>query len=207
MTGRFLALGDSYTIGECVAPAERWPAQLAVLLARGGAAGDPEIVAVTGWTTDELMAGIAEARPRGPFALVSLLIGANDQYRGEDVEEYRARFRALLAAAVGFAGGEAGHVIVLSIPDWGVTPYADGRDRDAIAREIDAFNAAAAEEAARAGARWVDITPISRQPDPDGAGLASDRLHPSGSQYAAWARAALPHAAAALGGSIFGRAP
>ena len=206
MTGRFLALGDSYTIGECVEPAGRWPVQLAALL-EGDRATAPEIIAVTGWTTDDLMAAIAEARPRGPYALVSLLIGANDQYQGRPVEEYRPRFRALLAAAVGFAGGEASRVLVLSIPDWGVTPYADGRDRAAIAREIDGYNAAAAAEAARAGARWVDVTPISRLPDRDGTRLASDRLHPSGAQYAEWARAALPAAAAAVGGSIFQRAP
>ena len=206
MTGRFLALGDSYTIGECVEPAGRWPARLAALLGEDRAAA-PEIIAVTGWTTDDLMAAIAEARPRGPYALVSLLIGANDQYQGRPVEEYRPRFRALLAAAVGFAGGEAARVLVLSIPDWGVTPYAEGRDRAAIAREIDAYNAAAAAEAARAGARWVDVTPISRLPDPGGARLASDRLHPSGAQYAEWARAALPQASAAVGGSIFQRAP
>ena len=206
MTGRFLALGDSYTIGECVEPAGRWPVQLAALLEKDRATA-PEIIAVTGWTTDDLMAAIAEARPRGPYALVSLLIGANDQYQGRPVEEYRPRFRALLAAAVGFAGGEASRVLVLSIPDWGVTPYADGRDRAMIAREIDGYNAAAAAEAARAGARWVDVTPISRLPDGDGTRLASDRLHPSGAQYAEWARAALPAAAAAVGGSIFQRAP
>jgi lysophospholipase L1-like esterase len=207
VTARFLALGDSYTIGEGTAPDGRWPAQLAAVLEGGTALAEPEIVAVTGWTTDELMAGIAEARPRGPFELVSLLVGVNDQYRGRPVEEFRPRFRALLAAAVGFAGGEPGRVLVLSIPDWGVTPFAEGRDLAAIASAIDAYNAAAAEEAARAGARWVDITPISRRPDPGGTGLAADRLHPSAAQYAEWARAALPHAAAALGRSIFQPGP
>jgi lysophospholipase L1-like esterase len=208
VTARFLALGDSYTIGEGVAPAERWPAQLARLLEADGIALEPpEIVAVTGWTTDELMAGIAEARPRGPFGLVSLLIGVNDQYRGRQVEEYRPRFRALLAAAVGFAAGEPGRVLVLSIPDWGVTPFAEGRDRGAIGREIDAFNAAGAEEAERAGARFVDVTAISRRPDPGARGLAADGLHPSADQYGAWALAARPHAAAACGRSIFQRAP
>lgn len=207
MTARFLALGDSYTIGEGTAPDGRWPAQLAAVLEGGTALAEPEIVAVTGWTTDELMAGIAEARPRGPFELVSLLVGVNDQYRGRPVEDFRPRFRALLAAAVGFAGGEPGRVLVLSIPDWGVTPFAEGRDRAAIASAIDAYNAAAAEEAARAGARWVDITPISRRPDPGGTGLAADRLHPSAAQYAEWTRAVLPHAAAALGRSIFQPGP
>lgn len=208
MTVRFLALGDSYTIGEGVAPSDRWPDRLAALLASGGIPVEaPEIVATTGWTTDELMAGIADARPRGPYGLVSLLIGVNDQYRGRSAGEYRPPFRALLAAAVGFAGGEPGRVLVLSIPDWGVTPFAEGRDRGRIAGEIDAFNAVGAEEAARAGARWVDITPISRRPVLDGGGLADDGLHPSGAQYAEWALAARPHAAAACGGSIFQQAP
>jgi lysophospholipase L1-like esterase len=204
LSGRFLALGDSYTIGEGVSPAERWPERLVGMLAeRGTDLHSPEIVATTGWTTDELMDGLAAARPRGPFALVSLLIGANDQYRGRPVDEYRPRFRALLAAAVGFAGGEAGRVLVLSIPDWGVTPFAEGRDRGAIAGEIDALNAAGAEEAARAGARFVDITGLSRLPDLEGRRLAADGLHPSGGQYEEWARAALPHAASACGASIF----
>src|SRR3989442_13311786 len=114
---RFLALGDSYTIGEMVGPEERWPAQLAALLRQGGLdVADPEIIARTGWTTDDLMAGIERAAPEGRIDLVTLLIGVNDQYRGRDVEEYRARFRVLLARSVSFAGGEAGQVIDVSIP-------------------------------------------------------------------------------------------
>jgi lysophospholipase L1-like esterase len=200
---RYLALGDSYTIGEGVRPEERWPLKLAALLRQQGFdLNPPQIVAVTGWTTDELSAGIDKAAPLGPFDLVSLLIGVNNQYRGRDLEEYRAQFTALLERAVGFAGGQASQVLVLSIPDWSVTPFA--RDRDsaaiggAIAAAIDQFNAVNAGAAQRAGARYVDITPASRLAAGDRGLLAADGLHPSGKQYTEWGRLALPQARAAL---------
>lgn len=197
---RFLALGDSYTIGEAVEPAERWPVRLAALLReRGVEVAEPEIVARTGWTTDELSAGIDAADPRGPYALVSLLVGVNNQYRGRSAEEYRRQFLALLQRAVAFAGGEAGRVLVLSIPDWGVTPFAEGRDRAKVGAEIDHFNRIGREEAERVGARWVDVTPQSRRATADRSLLASDGLHPSGSSYAEWARLAMPEALRALG--------
>lgn len=195
---RFLALGDSYTIGESVAPADRWPVQLAAMLCeRGIDIGEPEIIATTGWTTDELAAAIAERRPRGPFELVSLLIGVNNQYRGRPLEEYREQFRGLLDQAITFAGSP-GRALVLSIPDWGVTPFADGRDRAQIAREIDAFNAVNREEAVRAGARYVDLTPVSKAAATDRRMVAEDGLHPSGRMYRAWAELTLPEALAAL---------
>src|SRR5258708_29466648 len=126
---RFLALGDSYTIGENVDSAARWPVQLAkALRARKLNVSDPEIIARTGWRTDELAGGIEIAAPAGPYALVSLLIGVNNQYRGRDPEKYRAEFKSLVAQAVAFAGGKPSRVVVLSIPDWGVTPFASGRD-------------------------------------------------------------------------------
>lgn len=197
---RFLALGDSYTIGEQVEPGARWPVQLAALLRAGGSrVDDPEIIATTGWTTDELAAGIARVAPIGPYALVSLLIGVNNQYRGRPLATYEAEFRALLTQAIGFAGGAAARVVVLSIPDWGVTAFAEGRDRVAIAREIDAFNAAARAATTAAGARWVDVTPASRERR---AGWeAADGLHPAGVQYGAWAALALAPARAALAGA------
>lgn len=205
---RFLALGDSYTIGEGVDESERWPVRLAALLReRGVGIGDPRIIARTGWTTDELSAAIDEADPRGPYALVTLLIGVNNQYRGRSTEEYRAEFAELLRRAIGFAGGEASRVVVLSIPDWGVTPFADGRDRAQIAAEIDAYNAINRDEARRAGARWVDVTGQSRDAGADVAFLVSDGLHPSGRAYAEWARLALPEAVEALGPASAGAAP
>ena len=197
---RFLALGDSYTIGEGVDEAERWPVQLAALLReRGMDVADPQIIARTGWTTDELSAAIDAADPQGPYALVSLLIGVNNQYRGRSADEYRGQFADLLRRAIGFAGGDASRVIVLSIPDWGVTSFAAGRDRARITAEIDAFNAINREETERAGARYVDITPQSRAAGADPAFLVSDGLHPSGRAYAEWARLALPAATEALG--------
>jgi lysophospholipase L1-like esterase len=195
---RFLALGDSYTIGEGVAPAERWPVQLAALLRAAGLhVADPTLVAVTGWTTDELWSGIDRANLAGPFDLVSLLIGVNNQYRGWDLGQYREQFAALLGRAIGFAGGEPGRVLALSIPDWSVTPFAASRDRAAIAAAIDRFNAVNRAEAVRAGVSYVDVTPISRRAAADPSLLAGDGLHPSGKMYAEWARLALPPARAA----------
>jgi lysophospholipase L1-like esterase len=196
---RFLALGDSYTIGEGVPPAERWPVQLAALLReRGFDVGEPAVIARTGWTTDELSAAIDQADPRGPFDLVSLLIGVNNQYRGRSEAEYRGDFRGLLRRAVALAGERPERVLVLSIPDWGVTPFAEGRDRARIAAEIDRFNAANREIARELGARYVDVTPVSRRTGAGAEWLAQDRLHPSGRMYAEWARLALSEAQAAL---------
>lgn len=191
---RFLALGDSYTIGESVAPAERWPVQLAAALHTA----DPEIIARTGWTTDELNAAIDKADPKGPYGLVTLLIGVNNQYRGRDAEQYRKEFAALLQRAIGFAGGNAKHVVVVSIPDWGVTPFAKDRDRAKIGREIDTYNAINKEETAKAGARYADITPISRRAAADSSLVAGDGLHPSGAMYKEWLTIIAPAAKAAL---------
>lgn len=194
---RYLALGDSYTIGEGVEPEGRWPVQLAVLLrAEGFDLQPPEIIARTGWTTDELAAGIREAAPQGPYAFVSLLIGVNNQYRGLPLEEYRREFRELLGEAIAFAGGEAARVVVLSIPDWGATPFAEGRDRAAIRREIDAFNEANRAETEACGAGYVDVTAASRTATP--GELADDWLHYGKEMYARWARLVLPFGRGAL---------
>jgi lysophospholipase L1-like esterase len=202
MALRFLALGDSYTIGEGVAPDERWPLQLvARLRGEGIDIGEPRIVATTGWTTDELSAAMETADFTPPYALVTLLIGVNNQYRGRGVDEYRAQFRDLLQRAIRLAGGRAAYVIVVSIPDWGVTPFAarEGRDAAAIAREIDAFNTIASAEAASAGAARIDVTSISRAPESRGE-LVGDGLHPYGSQYARWVEAIMPVARVILTG-------
>jgi lysophospholipase L1-like esterase len=196
MEVRILALGDSYTIGEAVPADSRWPVSLAGMLrARGLAVAEPAIIARTGWTTDELSEAIDARAPASDYDLVTLLIGVNDQYRGRGAAEYRGQFAALLERAIGFAGGRSSRVLVLSIPDWGVTPFAAGRDRARIASEIDAFNAVNREEARRVGAHYVDVTPASRRADAD---VTSDGLHPAGTQYDEWARLALPAASAAL---------
>lgn len=194
---RYLALGDSYTIGEGVAPEGRWPVQLARALREEGCPlGDPRIIAATGWTTDELSAAIDAAEPLGAFDFVSLLIGVNNQYRGRAVDEYRDQFDALLARATAFAAGRSGRVLVLSIPDWGATPFAiqSGRDRDLIAAELDAYNARARDACATRGIAFVDIAPISRMRGGEEAMLVTDGLHPSAEMYAQWTQLALPTA-------------
>jgi lysophospholipase L1-like esterase len=201
MHARYLALGDSYTIGEGVQPEERWPAQLVRLLReRAVPVQDPRIIARTGWTTQELAAAIARENPAGPFDLVSLLIGVNDQYRGGSVEAYRTAFRCVFATALALAGGLAERVIVVSVPDWGVTPFAaaEHSEPERVAREIDAFNAANRAEAAARGAQYVDVTQASREAVGDASLLVADGLHPSGRLYAAWARLALDASLAAL---------
>lgn len=194
----YLALGDSYTIGEGVPAAGRWPVQLAARLRDEGVPlAEPTILATTGWTTDELSATMDAATFSPPYALVSLLIGVNNQYRGRDEDEYRTTFGALLARAVALAGGRAGHVVVVSIPDWGVTRFAHegGRDRAAIAAALDRHNAIAHAATRAAGAAFVDITDLSRAwPDE----LAADGLHPDARQYARWAARLAPAVRAAL---------
>ncbi len=193
----YLALGDSYTIGEAVAEPERWPVQLAAgLRARGIALADPAIIATTGWTTDELWAAMDAAEPIAEHGFVSLLIGVNNQYRGRPVDDYAPEFARLLARAIALAGGRADRVLVLSIPDWGVTPFgqASGRDTARIAAELDAYNAAAAAECARRGVAFVDITGVSRRLGGQPGRVAADGLHPSGQAYADWTTLALPAA-------------
>ena len=191
----YLALGDSYTIGEAVPEDGRWPMQLAKALREEGIAlGNPRIVATTGWTTDELEWGIDAAEPLGTFDLVSLLIGVNNQYRNRSAVAYSGEFHTLLQRAIRFARGRADRVLVLSIPDWGVTPFANNDQRDAatIGSEIDAYNAAARTVCAKEGVVFVDITPLSRERGGDAAMLAEDGLHPSAAMYTLWTQAALP---------------
>ena len=191
-TVRHLALGDSYTIGESVPEEQRWPNQLREMLEKEGIHSDVTMIARTGWTTGELWQGIQARDIEPPYDLVSLLIGVNNQYRGYDIQEYREQFVFLLNKAIEYAGGDPNRVIVLSIPDWGVTPFASRRDREQIAQSIDAFNAVNREESEKAGVHYVDITPISRLATGDAAMLAPDGLHPSGKMYAGWTQLVLP---------------
>jgi lysophospholipase L1-like esterase len=192
---RYLALGDSYTVGEGVAAGERWADGLAAALrAEGVAVEPPRVIATTGWTTDELAAAMDVAEPLGTWDFVSLLVGVNDQYRGRGLDDYRALFEGLLHRAVALADGQADRVLVLSIPDWGATRFGaeSGRDRAAVSRELDAFNAAACALCERHGVAFVDITGISRERGDDAAMLADDGLHPSAAMHARWLQAALP---------------
>ncbi|MPR34864.1 SGNH/GDSL hydrolase family protein [Cytophagaceae bacterium SJW1-29] len=189
----FLSLGDSYTIGESVPEADRWSVQLAEMLRKDGiAVAPPDIIARTGWTTAELMDGIQAARKEKNYELVSLLIGVNNQYRGQSIERFRTEFRSLLETSIAYAAGRKERVFVLSIPDWGVSPFGAGSDRGKVAREIDAFNAVAKEECDKAGILYIDITPLSRTGLGDPSMFASDGLHFSGKMYGLWAMEALP---------------
>lgn len=198
---RYLALGDSYTIGEAVPETARWPVQMAAALRHGGRGlSDPQIIAATGWTTDELSSAMDQAETNGQlrrdYALVSLLIGVNNQYRGRDLENFRQEFSALLARAIALAGGRQWRVLVLSIPDWGVTRFGrdSGRDTARIAHELDAFNAAAQAECRRRGVAFVDITAVSRRLGARADMQAEDGLHPSAAMYGEWTHLALPEA-------------
>ena len=191
----YLALGDSYSIGEGVEEAARWPMQLArALRADGIAIADPRILACTGWTTDELAAAMDDAEPLGEWDIVSLLIGVNDQYRGRAVANYASSFTALLERTITLADANPRQVFVLSIPDWGVTPFArtELRSPRRIATELDAFNAAAFEACIAYGVAFVDITQVSRELGAQLAMLVEDGLHPSAAMYAQWTRLAMP---------------
>lgn len=185
----YLALGDSYTIGEGVPVAENFPYQTVQLLRRSGHDFHaPEIVAKTGWTTDELQKGIDSSLLRKQYDMVSLLIGVNNQYRGRSVSQYEEEFESLLKQAIGFAGNHPEHVFVLSIPDWGVTPFAEGRDWEQIAREIDDYNNTNKVVAEKYHVHYYDITPGTRVAATDRTLVAADNLHPSGKEYEIWAR-------------------
>lgn len=203
----YLALGDSYTIGEMVLQAENFPHQAISLLNSEGLNFDPpRIVAKTGWTTDELEDGIREAAKHGlllpAYDFVTLLIGVNNQYRGRSAENYKQEFETLLEKAIGFAGGKAEYVTVLSIPDWGVTPFANGRDREQIARGIDELNALNCKIAARHHVHYIDITGWTREAATDNSLLAADGLHPSGKEYARWAEKLVSYFKLKLGSKL-----
>lgn len=191
----YLALGDSYTIGESVPFESSFPHQLAACLSTSGLDVDaPVIIAKTGWTTSELQSAIKTAGLKQKFDLVTLLIGVNNQYRGESLTLYREEFKALLHTAIDFAkSGKAG-VFVLSIPDWGITPFGmnSGRDAREIAKEIDEFNALNKEETLAAGVSYTDVTFASRKSLSDLELVAADGLHYSEKMHAEWAANLLP---------------
>lgn len=190
-----MALGDSYTIGESVKEHERWPVQLfAKLKAEGLDIQPPLIIAKTGWTTDELQQGIDRQGLNETFDLVSLLIGVNNQYRGYKSEEYATGFELLLKQAIRFSGGESDRMIVLSIPDYGVTPFVKEKalDADKIFGEINMYNSINKRLSDDYGVSYIDITPISRTAAVDNSLLASDGLHPSGRMYKQWVEKIYP---------------
>ncbi|NCX96704.1 MAG: SGNH/GDSL hydrolase family protein [Chitinophagia bacterium] len=190
MLHAYLALGDSYTIGEKVLLENNFPHQLVTFLNRKGLSyTSPEIIAQTGWTTDELAVAIKNATQRNKkYDLVTLLIGVNNQYRGRDINNYTQEFSQLLHTAIGFANDNPHHVVVVSIPDWGVTPFAEDRNREEIAKQIDEFNAVNKKLATEAGCVYIHITPSTRQNGTNPLYLAEDKLHPSAKEYSIWAR-------------------
>lgn len=192
MTYSYLALGDSYTIGEQVPAEENFPTQVWKMMNEDSVhLQKPRIIATTGWTTDELEQGIKDSNEAEPlessYDFVSLLIGVNNQYRGRSVENYKMEFEELLKKTIRFTGGKEERVVVLSIPDWGVTPFAEGRNRAAIAGEIDAYNSANKEITLRYNIHYIDITSWTRQAATDLTLLTGDGLHPSGKEYKRWA--------------------
>ena len=169
-----------------------------VLRAQGVEIGEPEYIARTAWTTDELLDAIDAEDPRGPYDLVTLLVGVNDQYRARPAKSFEAGFRDVLRRSLGLAGKRATRLVALSIPDWGATPFASGRDGAAIARDIDGYNALAQAAVAERGAAWVDVTVVSRRMRTEPALVVEDGLHPSGALYELWAKLAVPAALRAL---------
>ena len=186
----YLALGDSYTIGQSVNVEDRFPVQtVKYLKGQGFKFIAPEIIAQTGWTTTNLISAIAANAPSKPaYDIVTLLIGVNNQYQHKPKDEYATEFLALLKKAIVYADNKVKRVIVLSIPDYGVTPFASGSDRAAIAKDIDAFNAINKKISDDAGVNYLDITTSSRLAASDLSLVASDGLHPSGIEYKVWAQ-------------------
>ncbi len=185
---KFLSLGDSYTIGESVAADQRWPLQLIDSLSKRGLNHiENKIIAVTGWRTDNLKEAINKAKLKPEFTLVSLLIGVNNYYQGKSVESYAPEFEDLLKTSVALAGGVKSHVFVLSIPDYGFTPF--GKNNiETITQGIDAFNAANESITKKWGVKYYNITDISRRGVTEPDLIAFDGLHPSGKMYSEWVK-------------------
>lgn len=181
----YLALGDSYTIGELQPLHASFPYQLVQLFRNSGIGiHAPEIVAKTGWTTDELTSHINSIKLNNSYDLVTLLIGVNNQYRGRTVDNFIPEIESLIQ----FALSKSSNVVMLSIPDWGVTPFAEGKDKEKISNEIDMYNAACEKCAANAGIKFIDITASQRLDGSKTEFLAEDKLHPSFKEYKKWAK-------------------
>ncbi len=201
---RLLALGDSYTVGEGLPPAQAWPAQLAAALqAERGAPVHVQVLARTGWSAAELLAALDAGAWSPPYDLVTLQIGVNDQYRVHTLAQYEAALDGLLTRAIALAGGRAARVLALSIPDWGVTPFAeqDARTPAVIAAAVDACNQRLHQRAQRQHVVLCDVTALGRRAGCAPTMLVADGLHPSAAQYARWLEAILPAARVLLRGA------
>ena len=192
-TKKYLALGDSYTIGTSVMEADRYPVQTVGLLkAAGIMLANAEIIATNGWTTGDLLAAIHDKPAANNYDAVSVLIGVNNQYRGSSLDQYKQEFTSILQRAIQLAAGKPAHVVVLSIPDYSVTPFASGSDREKIAKEIDAFNEVNRKIATDFKVSYLYITDDSRKAAADPSLVAGDGLHFSGKEYAVWSAKLAP---------------
>lgn len=190
---RYLALGDSYTIGTGINEENNYPHQLSdSLSARGYTLDTTAVIATNGWTTTDLKNGIDEAQPEPNFDLVTLLIGVNNQYQGLDIELYRNEFKELLDKAITFARGDTSNIVVISIPNYGVTPFGQSRNPVVIRQEIEIYNNLAKQFAADFGISYINITELSELAENDPSLLAIDDLHPSAKMYAMWVQRMLP---------------
>lgn len=186
MNSKFLALGDSYTIGESVAENERWPVQLGrALNERGQKIDPPRIIATTGWRCDQLKQAILDAKLPNDWGMVSLLIGVNNQYQKRTAESYAPEFEELLNMAVQLAGGNKKNVFVVSIPDYGFTPFGNPKQEE-ISKAIDEFNNVNRRITQKMGITYVEITDLTREGLVKPEYVAADGLHPSGAMYSLW---------------------
>lgn len=190
---KIILMGDSYTIGQSVNVKDRWPVQLEnKLTTEGILISELKIIAQTGWTTSDLIRGIENEITNPPYDLVTLQIGVNNQFRNEGIDKFRDELILLMKQAIEFAGGNSSKVIIISIPDWGATPFAENFDRDLIASEIDLFNSITLEQSNVFNLTFIDITPISRQAIDNPLLIAEDGLHPSMEMYKQWVDLMLP---------------
>ncbi|HSZ26154.1 MAG TPA: SGNH/GDSL hydrolase family protein [Cytophagaceae bacterium] len=188
----YLALGDSYTIAECEVSANSYPNQLVNKIRKSGiSVKSITTIARTGWRTDDLKNAILKAALKDTFDMVSLLIGVNNQYQGKSLEEYKIQFQDLLETAIVLAKGRKDKVFVVSIPDYGVTPFGKANEH-AISGKIDLFNNVNREITLKVGVRYFDITPISREAKEDKSLICTDLLHPSSKMYARWVEHIFP---------------
>ena len=191
---RMLCLGDSYTIGEGVAECDRWPELVCdTLREKLSDVEPPTIVAKTGWTSDELLGAIESRSLLGEWNIVALMIGVNDQYRGRSVEEFQITFEKLVEVTLSLSGNNADRILVISIPDWSVTPFAEGRDRVRISAEIDRFNRVLGDSCRTGRITFLDVTDLSRLAVSNcEEWIAEDKLHPSPRMHQAWTERIAP---------------
>ena len=192
-TSKFLALGDSYTIGQSVEVNERWPVQfLKELKATTNVIDTLQIIAKTGWRVDQLKEAMNSSDLEPPYGIVSLLIGVNNQYQGQNANDFRPEFIEILEKSLKLVENRTERLFVISIPDWGASPYGFGFDRAKVSKEINEFNSVVKEESEKRGLRYFDITTISRRALIDRTLIASDGLHPSGKMYKLWVDKMIP---------------